>query len=115
MVTKAYGVALAMTMVLTTVAAAQQRSASSAAPKGKINLNTASQAQLEKLPGVDAATAKKIMEGRPYASLDDLTRVGIPQSTIDQIRPRVLVGSPAHSPVKKKTTKKPSDASTFAP
>jgi len=58
---------------------------------GRIDLNTASEAQLDTLPGVGPATAKKIIAGRPYAGLADLGRTGIPQRTIDQIGPLVTV------------------------
>ncbi len=62
-------------------------------PTGKVDLNTASQADLEALPGVGAATAKKIIAGRPYAKVTDLKKAGISQSTIDKIRARVTISS----------------------
>jgi hypothetical protein len=58
----------------------------------KIDLNTASQAALESLPGVDAYTAKQIIAGRPYTSVADLSKAGLPASTIDTITPLVKVG-----------------------
>ncbi len=38
----------------------------------KVNLNIASQSELENLPGVGPATAVKIISGRPYMSLEEL-------------------------------------------
>src|SRR6266540_1590612 len=57
----------------------------------KVDLNSASQGELEALPGVGAATAKKIMANRPYSSLADLKRAGVSASTIDKIRDQVKV------------------------
>jgi hypothetical protein len=57
----------------------------------KVDLNTASQAVLESLPGVDPATAKQIIAGRPYTSVADLSKAGVPASTIERITPLVKV------------------------
>lgn len=61
-------------------------------PGEKIDLNTASQTELESLPGVDAATAKQIIAGRPYTSVADLSKAGVPASTIEGITPLVKAG-----------------------
>lgn len=37
-----------------------------------LNINTAPSAELEKLPGIGPVTAEKIIEGRPYAGIEDL-------------------------------------------
>ena len=65
-----------------------------AGPSGdaKIDLNTASLAALEKLPGVDQDTAKQIIAHRPYSSVADLPKSGLPAVTIDRITPHVKVG-----------------------
>jgi competence protein ComEA len=60
-----------------------------------LDLNKASAEQLEdNLPGVGPATAKKIVEGRPYAKVDDLAKAGVPARTIDAIRNMVTVAAP---------------------
>jgi competence protein ComEA len=54
---------------------------------GRININTASVDQLTSLPGIGPAKATAIVEGRPYAAVDDLDRVsGIGPKTIEQLR-----------------------------
>lgn len=40
-----------------------------------INLNSASLAELEKLPGVGPVLAQRLLEGRPYASVEEVARV----------------------------------------
>lgn len=56
----------------------------------KVNLNTASQAELESLPRVGPALAERIIQGRPYRSLEDLDKVrGIGPALLDQLRPLV--------------------------
>lgn len=52
-----------------------------------ISINSASQAQLEELPGVGPSTALKIMEGRPYEQLSDLLNVkGIGNATFEKLK-----------------------------
>ncbi len=82
-----------------TKAAAAEKMASAAPSGGKVDLNTASQKELEALPGVGAATAKKIIAGRPYGSAADLAKAGVPGKTIEKISPLVSVGAmPAAAP-----------------
>jgi len=81
-------------------AAAQTSSApkSSATQTAKVDLNNATQAQLEQLPGVGASTAKKIIAGRPYAVVGDLAKAGVSAKTITTITPLVMIGpAPAAS------------------
>lgn len=40
----------------------------------QININTASEAELDSLTGVGKATAEKIISNRPYASIEELTQ-----------------------------------------
>ena len=60
-----------------------------------VDLNSASEESLDSLPGIGPAYAKKIIDGRPYASVEDLTKLRIPASTIEKIRPLVTVGEAA--------------------
>src|SRR5262245_23057901 len=71
----------------------KQESTTSAA----VDLNRASEKELEELPGVGSATAKKIIVGRPYASVDDLAKAGVSKSTITKIRSQVTVGAQPRS------------------
>ena len=68
-----------------------QRQTAANPSTGPVDLNTASEADLDKLPGVGPATAKKIVAGRPYSSVNDLSRSGIPAKTIQNITPLVTV------------------------
>jgi hypothetical protein len=61
----------------------------------KLDLNTASLDQLQKLPGINASTAKQIVGGRPYTSVMELEKVGLPKPTIDKVVPMVTVGDAA--------------------
>ena len=61
-----------------------------------IDLNSADQKTLESLPGVGKSTAKAIIAGRPYKSIDDLKRVkGMSDKKINAIRDQVTVGAAA--------------------
>ena len=72
---------------------AKAAKAAKAAPAGKVDLNNASASELDSLPGVGPATAKKIMSGRPYSSVQDLSRAGLKPAVIEKLAPMVMVGS----------------------
>ncbi|MBD1825155.1 helix-hairpin-helix domain-containing protein [Cyanobacteria bacterium FACHB-DQ100] len=58
---------------------------------GKVNLNTATQAELEALPGVGSALAKRMIQARPLHSVEDLDRIpGVGKKLVEQLRDRVV-------------------------
>jgi len=66
------------------------------APRGPVNVNTATAAELETLPGVGPATAAAIVDERtrngPFASIDDLERVpGIGPAKLAALRGQVTL------------------------
>lgn len=75
--------------------------------KAPVDLNTASQKDLEGLKGVGAATAKKIIENRPYKSVDELSKAGLSAKKIEALKPFVTTG-PAAAPRPPKAETKPS-------
>jgi competence protein ComEA len=61
--------------------------------KALVDLNSASDKELEALPGVGPATAKKITANRPYKSVDELSKAGLSGKTIESLKPLVTVGA----------------------
>ena|SRR3989344_3626673 len=52
-----------------------------------INVNTASESELDKLPGVGPVTAAKIIASRPYSSLEELlTKKAVSSSVYEKIK-----------------------------
>jgi competence protein ComEA len=89
----------AILLVVSAPADAKAKESAKASAASRVDLNSASQADLEALPGVGAATAKKIVAGRPYSSVADLSKAGVSAKTIEKITPLVTVGkSSASSP-----------------
>lgn len=58
----------------------------------RLDVNRASEAELELLPRIGPAMARRIVEARPFTNVDDLLRVrGIGARTLERLRPLVEV------------------------
>jgi outer membrane protein assembly factor BamD len=68
-----------------------------------VDINTATVAQLQKLPGVNKLQAQRIFAMRPFLSIQDLIRTGLPQKTINQLKPAATApaGSATTAPANK--------------
>lgn len=85
-------------------------------PLHPINLNTATAAELQQVPGIGPATADKILKMRksygPFKSVDDLRAIkGIGPKRMEKMRQYLTVGNP---PVSKKTQSPPAHSTGAA-
>lgn len=63
-----------------------------AGQQSKININIASQSELEALPGIGPVTASKIISDRPYQKIEDLLNKKIVnKSTFEKIKNSIVV------------------------
>lgn len=64
-----------------------------------VDINSATQKELESVKGVGPATAKKIIAGRPYKSVDELSKAGLSAKAIEAVKPFVTAGTAQSAPV----------------
>jgi competence ComEA-like helix-hairpin-helix protein len=88
-------------------------------PLHPVNLNTATAAQLQEVPGIGPATADKILKMRksygPFKSVDDLRAIkGIGPKRMEKMRKYVTVGKPV-APKESSGESAPPSSSTSKP
>ena len=90
----ALGVATARTADAASRKSSKSKSTSTThrASTEKVDINSATEKDLEDLPGVGTVMAQRIIAGRPYKSVPDLKRAGIPPSTIKGLSGKVKAG-----------------------
>ena len=81
-----------------TAPAPTRAAAKPAAPGGQVNINTASAADLDALPGIGAKTAALIVEYRqkngPFKKVEELMNVrGIGEKNFLKLKPQITVGT----------------------
>jgi hypothetical protein len=86
-------VLLGATSMASAKSKARTPASTTAAPAGLIDVNTASQKELEAIKGIGSAYAKKIIDHRPYSSVDDLAKSGVPAKTLVEIKPLVTASA----------------------
>jgi competence protein ComEA len=74
------------------------RAAAKAAVSGPVNINTASAADLEALPGIGAKTAARIVEYRqkngPFKKVEELMNVrGVGEKNFLKLKPQLTIGT----------------------
>lgn len=72
--------------------AAQSGVVAGSSTQSKVNINTASQSELEALPGIGPVTASKIISGRPYQKIEDLSGSKIVGKAVyEKIKDQIVV------------------------
>jgi DNA uptake protein ComE-like DNA-binding protein len=75
----------------TTTSSATSTKAAPASTSTKVDINSATKAELAKLPGIGDSYSEKIIAGRPYKAKSDLVSKKIlPQHVYDKIAPHII-------------------------
>lgn len=91
---KALAIGLAAAFLFASLAWAQTQTA---APKGKVNINTATLSDLESLPRIGPKVAQRIVDFRTkngnFKRIEELMKVqGIGEKVFEQLKDRVTIG-----------------------
>ena len=85
------GLILATGSIAGMPAVGDKMAATTAPKKDLLDINSASLADLQTLPGIGQAYAQKIIDGRPYKGKDDLVQKKIiPASTYSKIKNLII-------------------------
>lgn len=101
----ALALSLIVCLTVTVAVGAQESTPRTQAPKASaaaastVNINTATPAQLQKLPGIGAATATRIVEYRqkngPFKKPEELMNIrGIGEKSFLKLKPLIVVTAP---------------------
>ncbi len=76
-----------------------QSRAPAATYSGPLDVNTASLEDIAQLPGVTPSMARRIYEGRPYATIDELVERGLlSERELDRVRKKIRIRAPKPPP-----------------
>ena len=93
--TRRSALAVALALLVLPACAQNPRSSSPARNTSLVDLNRATAAQLQRLPGITAAHARRIIANRPYKVKHELeTRKILPPAVYARIRDRVIAIEP---------------------